>query len=229
MQSLSKKNRINVATTVEENHIIKLFTSLTNQIVLTKQIYKLHRENGGRLNYIYFKSILPNIINAWILKYSIAELSQHDIYSMDVVSYLNKQFIDNNYHLYEFKSEAVFTVKPDTNPYKLDAMIGYCKDGDDRVNIKPKKYTELLAQDYNQIDVWAEQSTSVSINDSRYNDEIPVWQSSMNIRNYDRDNEGYREGPERSSLGNMLMGYGGAFDSLIKAAEDKYQKNNNIS
>lgn len=227
MEFLSRKDMINVPIAIYQKNIKDTFIAQDNQVNVSKRIYQLHKSNGGILNYIYFRSILQARMREWISGFSFENISQvHDIYSVDHIYYLNKIFIKKCYDLYTFKAKDKLDIVPDSNVYRLSAAIGVTDDNDN-IAIKNIKYNEMLASDYNQVDVWREQTTEISDGFSRYNNSIPVWQRSMNIRKYDTDNEGYAAS-ERSSLGNVLSGYGSAFKDLQNAKEALYQKNNNF-
>lgn len=184
-----------------------IFTSTLNQIVLTKSIYQLHKKNGGVLQYTHFRTTLPEKIKEWAVKF---DVDDSEIY------YYNKKFIKDHMSLYTFKTI-------DANVYRLNMPLSNEKNN--VLVTETKKYGEMLAQDYNSIDVWEEVSTEVANIDSRYNNAIPVWQKSMNTRNYSRENEGFSSN-ERSSLGNIIGGYGSDFSNFVAMKESLYKKNN---
>ena len=216
---LSKKERTNNPTKIYEKSVYNTFMHTTNQVYLTKAIYQLHKKNGGVLNYIYFRSILPIKMFEWLSKFYTDGSQFHD--GLSILDYLNKVFIKESTALYEYKPKDVLAV---TSPSRIDVNIS--EYNDNHIITKTKKYGEMLAHDYGSIDVWTETSTEVTNLASRYNNKVPVWQRSMNTRHYSRDNEGYSDKPERSSLGNIIGGYGSDFSNLQDMKEKLYQKNN---
>jgi hypothetical protein len=234
MEFKSRKEIINRPTFIYEKNLYDVFMSGNNQIYITKQIYLLHRSNHGILDYLYFKGIIPYKMQNWISKIRIP----NDNHSVDLLYYLNKNFIQTHYNLYEYKSEAKSEAKNtmptfDTNVYRSEANIGYCDEDESisgtniHAHIRPKKYSELLASDYGLIDVWEKQTVEISPESAaRYGVKVPVYQRSMQIRNYDRSNEGYSSTSDRASLNTFVSGYGDAFRSIQNRSDELYKKYN---
>lgn len=218
MDFFTKKQIENNPIAFYEKNNKDVFMYESNIINITKEIYILHRNNGGKLNYLYFKEIIPKKMFNWIKR---IEVPHSDNY----INYLNKNFIKAHYNLYEYKSVAS---EPDKNSkfteysvYRSNAVFCDVDLDSDKTITTQKKYNELLASDYNSIDVWKEQTTEMPLWNSN---KIPFWQKTMNMRNYDRGNEGYND-IEESSLENRLVGYGNN-DILYKnkLASDKSKK-----
>lgn len=217
MEYLSQKEINNKPTQIYKIDDKYVFMSIKNKLYVTKQIYMMHKKNGGILDYLYFKSMVPVIMYSWISKAYIPKGKS----TMDVLDYLNKQFIKENYSLYELKVADKIVPLVDTNVYKTRTTMGVC-DEDDNVHIYTKKYGDLLASDYGSIDVWTEQTTEFTPANMRYGNKIPIWQKNMNIRNYDRNNEGYHSTRSRASLNNRIAGYGNDFSNLQQQKLDLY-------
>jgi hypothetical protein len=66
-----------------------------------------------------------------------------------------------------------------------------------------------LLYDIKELNVWRQYDINNDKSKYRYNNTIPFWQRSMNIRHADRSNEGFREGNDayRSSLDNPVYAY----------------------
>jgi hypothetical protein len=222
MNWLSSKEKLNKATKIYDKSAEDIFMSEENIRKISKEVFLLHQSNGGKLHYLYFRRILPNIMFNWINNRR-NPISNN----MDIITYLNKLFITKHDNLYTYKTNSLINDQPliDSNVYRVDTTLGMTID-DNIVPIR-KKGKELLASDYQLIDVWKEQTTEVSSASSRNGNKIPVWQRSMNIRNYDRSGEGYAAiDSNEASLDNHSRGYGSAFTDLIKKNQDLYKKNN---
>lgn len=216
----SKKEINNIPTEINGRTAQAVFMDVPNQIFITKQIYSLHRRNNGNLNYLYFKTIIPKKMINWIKKYKDPSISNDYI-----ISYLNKLFIKECFDLYSYKSIVGSLIAPiETNVYRSEAILGKYDNG---ITIIKEKYGDLLASDYGSIDVWAEQTTEIDLNTSRHNNLVRI-QKSMNTRSYDRDNEGYQNSIEFSSLGNVVNGYGSDMNDLKKRKYEKYKRDNNL-
>lgn len=209
MEFLSRKEIINKPTAIIDREDRYVFMTTTNQLNITKQIYMLHKKSGGILDYLYFRSIIPTLMDRWITKTYIPENS----YNMDTIDYLNKRFVKQHPQLYTFKTCDPIEHVVDNNVYKTRLNLGECDD-EFKTRVVSKSHGELLAHDYDSIDVWAEQSTEYTNNDMRYRNTVPLWQKSMNTRHYDKDNQGYRSSKDHSSLHTIVSGYGGAFTDL---------------
>jgi len=193
--------------------------SIANQICVTKQIYQLHKNNTGTLDYLYFKSVVPTRMSEWLLNYN-GPLESNE----SIVFYLNKLFIKSCFELYTYKTDTNIAAALDTNVYRSEMTMGTCDDNDNIITVT-KKYNDLLASDYGSIDVWALQTTEVSTANARNKNMVPIYQKSMNVRKYDKDNQGYRSTLEHASLNTNLNGYGTDMASLIAKKLAQTQKN----
>lgn len=222
MDWLSTKEKINKATTIYDKLPADIFMSAENIRKVVKEIFLLHQSNGGKLHYLYFRRILPNIMHKWIINKINLTSS-----NMDYITYINKLFIKNNDNLYRFKSNNFIDRENsiDTNVFRVDTTLGISID-DEIIPVR-KKGKELMASDYQLIDVWKPQSTEISTENFRNGNKIPVWQRSLNTRNYDRLGDGYASvNPDDASLNSIYLGYGSDFSNLIKKNQDLYKKNN---
>lgn len=216
---LSVKEINNKATNVYTKPYRFVFMNISNQIHITKQVYQLHKNNMGNLNYLYFKSIVPVRMSDWLLMYDGPSESNESI-----VYYLNKLFIKSCFDLYTYKTNANIATALDTNVYRAELTLGVC-DEHDKITTVTKKYNNLLASDYGSIDVWALQTTDISTANSRNKNMIPIYQKSMNIRNYDKNNEGYHTTTENASLNTNISGYGDDMKNLIDKKINLYKNN----
>jgi len=223
MNWLSTKEKINKPTVIYDKLPIDIFMSEENIRKVVKEVFLLHQSNGGKLHYLYFRRILPKIMYKWINDRKIPTSN-----NMDIIIYLNKLFVKTHDNLYVFKTNnCIDNEQPliDTNVYRVDTTLSITTDNE--LSSIRKKGKDLLASDYQLIDVWKNQTTEISSASSRTGNKIPVWQLSMNTRNYDRSGEGYAAiDSDNASWDNHSRGYGSAFSDLVKKNQELYQKNN---
>ena len=219
MNFLIKKEIENIPTPIYEKSIKCIFLSLGNQKHVTKEIYQTHKYNQGRLDYLYFKKVVPERMVKWIIEMPVAN-DEYTVDRVDVVIFLNRKFIKQNSDLYEYKTtDKNVGVIPDTNVYRGHAVIGSC-DENNILSVKKVNYKDLLASDYGSIDVWKETSTSMS------SDMImaPSQKRFVNLRHYDSSNEGYCDALENATIDNFTRGYGSNYKDVIDRNEELYKK-----
>lgn len=220
MERISKKYKDNIPTNIKKRDFKYVFMTTANQLLLTKEVYQRHKYNGGVLGYLYFKENVPGHMYRWILNTT----PPLDYYTMDVVEYLNKQFLKAHYFLYELKTRDNTNPTIDANIYRNSTNIAFVDecDGGPVTHTISKNYNNLMASDYGLIDVWAPKSTEFTNANMRYGNKIPIWQKSMNTRHYDRSNEGFQTTQCRASLYTPLSGYGSDFKNLVEAKNKLY-------
>ena len=141
---------------------------------------------------------IPIRMDDWSKKNSINDYE--DLYDNIFMrlNYLNKQFLLDNGDMFDLigkESINVFQIKSD----KVTDRCG---------NIFNKKYDEMLASDYHTLDLHKPLDIFKTDNNFRYGNKIPIWQKSMNTRNYDRCNDGLHTAyASRASLNNQVRGY----------------------
>ena len=109
------------------------------------------------------------------------------------------------------------------NVYNTSVTIGHYLDDDtNKILTTRKQYKDLTAEDIKNVDVWAPVTVEANYSQYRYQNQIPIWQRSMNIRHNDRDNEGFRhKDSDRASLNNQIHGYN--MEEIYKASIDDYE------
>ena len=115
------------------------------------------------------------------------------------LNYLNKSFLKQHGYMFDYINKEtlnVFQIESD----KITNRSG---------KIIEKKYDEMLAQDYHTIDVHQPVNIYRNNNNFRNANKIPVWQKSMNTRNYDKHKiDGLQTSDsERASLSTLSKGY----------------------
>jgi hypothetical protein len=202
---------------------------LSNQVKLSKAIYGLHRNNGGRAGYIHFREVVPERMSAWISRMYVTHPRQTRAIddTGDSLYSLNKKFINDNYELYEVRSIHTNNLgaMPGLNVYRNDAIIGYSMNDDGSINTAKKNLNNMRVEDIQSMDVWAKQTVEIDSSVQRYGNVIPPWQRTMHARHVDRGNEGFRTTQERASLISPVYGYGDDMKALQQLVEERTQAN----
>jgi hypothetical protein len=180
----------------------KVFNSQSNVIYITKHMYLKHRYNGGVMPRDVFTKAMPLIMKTWSVKQNLDSFegwnNYHYILTLD---YINDKFIKDHKEYYTIQGS-------DTNVFKAEVPVGHMNEFDGKVYEK-KKYDEMTAQDYQNLDVYGPmQAFAQNKEKNRYKNKIPVWQRSMNIRQYSKENEGLASNSwARASLEVPIRGY----------------------
>lgn len=160
---------------------------------------------------------IPKLMNQWTIDNNINDYeSSGDNNIVTNLEFINKKFLLNNSILYDrcgIGEVNVFT------------SLGRVTDECGRQS--NKKYDEMSANDYHTLDVSQPYEAFTYDKRNRYSNKIPVWQKSMQMRNYDRSNDGLHDAnPDRSSLDNQIHGYD--MSNIIKGStyyENYYYEN----
>jgi len=240
---LSEKSIKNKPTLLRRVSNVKTFLSNSNKKYMIKQLYLRYRENNSYLidtnlqdfkkgSYSYLKSNVPPRMERWIKEKENNGNEINKLYHLwddiTILDYINKMFIEENCDFYSPVKEECGYLPVDYNVYKANKTIGYFNEGDETL-IKTKPANELLAQDFQNLDVWGYERTYNDHTVYRYNNKIPIWQTSMNIRHYDRSNQGLHSyAPEGASWNNLIYMQGGNLDELFQKKEKLIKKYKNI-
>lgn len=151
---------------------------------------------------------MNNRISRLMKKWSISEnLNDFEYVYNDpsiILSFLNKVFLTKHEYLINKKNSNVFRVN--------DVVSDQCGIS------KLKKYEEMTADEYKTLDIWKSQQLYTNNKRYRYENKIPIWQKSMNIRHYDKNNDGLHSADSnRSSLNTQIRGYD--MSNIIKGSE----------
>jgi hypothetical protein len=180
----------------------EVFNSQSNVTYVTKHMYLKHRYNGGFTPRDVFEKAIPLIMKTWSIKQNLDSFegwnNYHYILTLD---YINDKFIKDHKEYYTVQGS-------DTNVFKIQVPVGHMNEFDGKVYEK-KKYDEMTAQDYQNLDVYGPmQAFTQNSEKNRYKNKIPTWQRSMNIRQYSKDNEGLASKSwSRASLSTPIRGY----------------------
>ena len=206
---LSRKYKNNVPYKLKLKSNYAQFMSIGNQLYLSKTIYLMHKNNHGLMKYLYFKEHVPYRMTSWAVQKNINKIQSLNHQDMLNLNYINELFINDNKDMYTMnRGLNEYYHIPNNNVFKLKVNVGHYATDSNNIVGEQKKISELLASDMNGLDLWREDIRKVTRNDNRYGNSIPVWQRSMNIRHYDRSNEGYQAGdPSAASKEMHVRGY----------------------
>lgn len=205
IHNLTIKQKNNQPTFIQCKSNRILFLSECNQNKLIKEIYNINKSNGGREGYLYFKINVPILMENWSNnELNLIKNIGNEQISSNVIDFLNQIFIKK-------VLEITDTYKNPKKSY-IDVEYHY---GD---GFRQKKYENMTVEDLKNIDLPKPDSTYINSSIYRQNNEIPLWQRSVNTRHYDRGNEGLRDiDPSRSSLENKLYKYN--MEPIFNASE----------
>lgn len=201
----------------EENNppSISEFDLLTNLgIFLSKKnahymIYYISSRNKTKYkpNMSKLAEKIPNLMKRWAHKQSLNGFKGSYDNILEILTFLNKKFLVNHEYLFEN------TEMNNINVFKSTDEIT-----DKTGHNEMKKYEEMTADEYKTLDVWRNYQVFTYDKLNRYQNKIPTWQKSMNIRQYDKSNEGLHTiEPERASLDTQLRGYN--MENIYKGLE----------
>lgn len=184
----------------------KLFLNKHNIKNMTYLIISLNHRNNSTVPKDVIKEHIPSIMKEWANKELVNGFSSAADNKILTLEFINKKFLDDNCNLYNKNARRAL------NMFKMFDIVT-----DKYNNAQIKKYDEMTAADYHTLNVWRPQRTYAVNAQSRYCNKVPIWQKSMNIRQYDLANDGLHTAmPERASLDNQLHGYD--MENIIKGS-----------
>ena len=126
-------------------------------------------------------------------------------YEYDTASNLdfaNNKFMDQNKYLYQQGA-----TQNDINVFRGSARFA-SYDAQGNPHVVEKKFKDLMPEDIRNLDVWRPVHIGRNNADFRYNNQIPPWQRTMNIRPYDYQQEGLAMlDPDRASVEQFQRGF----------------------
>jgi hypothetical protein len=172
-----------------------IFLSRKNIIHLTKYIISLNVDQDTNYNLELLKNDLPSIMKKWTISENLDDYEYLYDNPLTVLSYINKHFLNTHGYLYQKN-----VVK---NVYRMDGATT-----DKEGNKLFKKYSEMTADEYKNINVWKPTDLFTDNSKKRYNNKVTPWEVGLYTRHYDRDNDGLQQSSyERASLDNQIHGY----------------------
>ena len=217
------KNAKNIPTDFDID-MNELFMSKNNQEYLSLQLYSINKKNGGYSKLDKFKILTPKLM----FKYSNEFPIKNETYIDDTPTTIDQLGLDmyqshTGYNAISKRQNWLENFRSINNkfinwcskylkwniyvPFREKSTVGSINEFEN--NIREIRNSNLLADDIKELNVWRPYDINNDKSKYRYNNTIPFWQRSMNIRHTDRSNEGFREGNDayRSSLDNPIYAY----------------------
>lgn len=196
----------------------QIFLSNKNIYYMIYSMVSLNRANRTNIDLDKLQDRIPKLMAEWAIKNKIDNATYVTGDIIQNLGFLNKKFLINHGSLYDRAGLNTLNV------FKIEDTVT------DRCNREStKKYDEMLADDYHTLNLWNDDSNDIYVynQSSRYCNKFPVWQTSMNTRQYDLSNDGLHAAkPERASLNNQTHGYD--MSNIIKGStnyENYYYEN----
>jgi hypothetical protein len=140
---------------------------------------------------------IPIMMVDWADQQGIDDFEDLNDNILVTLEFLNKKFIINHSRMYDRAGRS------DLNVFHT---LGRVTDSGNKEYMK--HYDEMLATDYHTLDLWQPLKIDTYDKANRYCNKFPVWQTSMNIRELDRSNDGLHAAEsKRASLNNQVHGY----------------------
>lgn len=207
---ISVKNEINPPDVnyLDNMSNADIFLSKKNMMYMIYYLIAMNNKNMTGNNTSNFHTLVPQMMKDWAEHQRLNDFEY--VYDNIILrlKFLNEKFLVNHANVYDkanLSSLNVFRVK---DKVTVDACG----------NQALKKYNEMSADDYKNIDVWQSEQLYTYDKRNRYGNKFPVWQYSMNTRHYDLSNDGlHTSNPDRASLNNISRGYN--MENIIKGSD----------
>jgi hypothetical protein len=176
-----------------------VFLSEQNVYLLTHRLYNLLIQEGNKVRYNDIRNVIPVYLNAFLKTRDLRDYQVVNYQASDNINWVHILDTINN----DFEKHCDKYIEWNTfNPYRMWLKVGSYQ------NQTQKRMRELTADDIPTIDLCSERPMVRKNNIFRYNNQIPVWQRSMNTRHYDKSNDGLRNNTaDRASLETPIRGY----------------------
>ena len=175
---------------------IGIFLSEKNANYMTYYITSYNKTKYNP-NLLKISKQIPNLMKQWASKQNLNDFKGSYDNILEILAFLNKKFLVN--HAYLFENTEMNNINVFKSKDEITDKLGHNE---------MKKYEEMTADEYRTLDVWREQQVFTYDKLNKYQNKIPTWQKSMNIRQYDKSNDGLHvTEPERASLDTQIRGY----------------------
>ena len=171
-----------------------MFTNNQNISKISARIRRLREEKESANT----DSISITMRNwAIVKKINISFAPAYYMDSASCIELMNNQFIKENRHLYRGRDMNIFGKGASVLDYSAGVPI-----------LVKKKYKDFMPNDIRNMDVWQPIHIGTQDSKQRYNNRIPSWQRTMNIRNIDRDPSTYNVNlADRESIEQPTRGF----------------------
>ena len=175
-----------------------IFLSKKNVHYMTYYLIKLSKKNMTNNQPSELVSLIPKMMLEWAKKNNINDSEYIYDNILLTLEFLNKKFIINHACVYGKNDKKNLNVFRGFQSVTIDSCG----------NSEIKKNDMLTADNYKNMDVWEERQEYTYDKRNRYGNAIPIWQRSMNIRQYDHESDGlHTSNPDRASLDTQVRGY----------------------
>ena len=195
----------------------EVFLSGGNLTMIARNMHKISKQNGGKASITKWKHL--------VAKLALIYVSENNLNEHKTVEYQSTGFSNHAELLKTFNADFMRTRC--YNHIRWNNLVptrAYAEVGVTGKKVK-KKYHELTAEDIPTLDFWREQETQIMNKQFRYGNKIPIWQTSMHTRHYDRGNDGLKHrDQDRASLDVPVRGYkmDNIYDALDKWKSDDW-------
>lgn len=194
----SRKGLLNKPTNLKLN-MNELFMSNSNTYLLNEGLYSIYRQNGGKSTSNKFEQFISLLQKKFVKEnnltaYTTVESSATGINNhVEALRAINSDFTKFTYGYFRWDNY---------NPFKDMIEVGTYEG---RVL---KKSSDIASDDHGTLDLWREQTVQLMGRQYRAFNKIPVYQTSLHTRHFDRGNEGLAfNNPDRASLDTPIHGY----------------------
>jgi len=191
----------------------EIFLSKKNIHYMTYHIIALSNMNKTGADTTKLAKTIPNMMIEWARKEDLNDFEYIYPNVLLILGFLNEKFLGSHSSIYDrvdLTARNVFRIK---DRVTVDACG----------NQELKRYEEMTAADYQNIDVYQDQQTYTYDALNRYKNKFPIWQYSMSSRPYDLSNDGlHTSNPDRASLDMQVRGYD--MSNIIKGSNN-YETN----
>lgn len=217
------------------------FLASDNVKHVATRCYNIFRNRGGaQCDMDNFVERVHTLMRVWAKKECIDEFESLFNDFLMIKRMFNKKFMDAHLDLFQPIGKPGFNKIPDHNPHrahsrilKHDLSVNGESTSSDNTEYDPRDYHEkdhvdLLASDYQSLDVWKEQSTFATPRNYRFGNKLPdFYTHAMRSRNkyVDRDEpDGLtHDDPDRASL-TMFAKKTGHIERMLEY-DKKHRKN----
>ena len=224
---------------INDSYIKNYNTSITNKVIFLTQeninnvvasVYSIHTQYGLLYPIEYFSQNIPKLMRKWAIEKNINSFENLNT-SVDnfltTLDFINKLFIKDHLHMFIENSSYGNYLFEEKIKY-APVQVGSINEFDN--TIQTKELSDLLASDYNSIDVWKNIEIDRWNNNYRDRNKIGMDKISRHVRDYDkREQDGMRATVKNSSReNNHQRGFGIAYEEFVNNVTNKYNRNENI-
>jgi hypothetical protein len=182
-------NYIDIATNTS------LFLNKKNIDHISDYIISLNIKQNTGYDLKHLRKNIPSIMEKWAKSVNLDDYEYIYENPITTLAYINHRFLVNNGNLFQKDITK--------NVFRMDGMTT-----DKNGNKVFKKYSEMTANEYKNINLWTQNDIFTNNDKYRYGNKIKEWEIGLYTRHYDRNNDGLQHSiPDRASLNTQVRGY----------------------